>query len=148
MFAVGLLLTSLLVLGPLEVGAVTLDLSALVYSAALVVIGAQAVTFALFTKVYAVAKGFLPPDDRIDRLGARFRLERGLLLGVGVLIAGAVIAVWSFWRWRNEGWGNLDPTDQLRIVVPAALGLILGSWTVLASFFLSILGMDKQVELG
>jgi hypothetical protein len=145
---VGLILTAALVAGPLEVGSVTLDLSALVYSAALVIIGTQAVTFALFTKIYAVSKGFLPPDDRIDRLGARFRLERGLLLGFLVFLAGLVAAVLSFWRWREQGWGDLDPGEQLRIVVPAALGLMLGTWTVLASFFLSILGMDREVDLG
>jgi glycosyltransferase involved in cell wall biosynthesis len=147
-FLVGLILTAALVAGPLEVGSVTLDLSALVYSAALVIIGTQAVTFALFTKIYAVSKGFLPPDDRIDRLGARFRLERGLLLGFLVFLAGLVAAVLSFWRWREQGWGDLDPGEQLRIVVPAALGLMLGTWTVLASFFLSILGMDREVDLG
>lgn len=145
---VGLVLTAVLVVSPVELGGVTLDLSALVYAAALTVIGAQAVTFALFTKIYAVSKGLLPRDDRIDRLGGKFRLERGLLIGFLVLLAGLIAAVLSFWRWREQGWGDLDPAEQLRIVIPAALGLILGSWAVLASFFLSILGMDKRVDLG
>lgn len=148
MFVVGLIVTAALVVGPVELGGVTLDLSALVYAAALMIIGTQAITFALFTKIYAVAKGFLPQDDRIDRLGGRFRLERGLLLGFLVFLAGLIAALLSFWRWREQGWGDLDPAEQLRIVIPAALGLILGFWTVLASFFLSILGMDKKVDLG
>jgi glycosyltransferase involved in cell wall biosynthesis len=148
MLAVGLVVTAALVVGPAELGGVTLDLSALVYAAALTVIGTQAITFALFTKIYAVSKGFLPPDDRLDRLGARFRLERGLFLGFLVFVAGMIAAVLSFWRWREQGWGDLDPGEQLRIVVPASLGLILGSWAVFASFFLSILGMDKKVDLG
>jgi hypothetical protein len=143
-----LIVTAVLVVGPVELGGVTLDLSALVYAAALTVIGTQSITFALFTKIYAVSKGFLPPDDRIDRLGARFRLERGLLLGFLVFLAGLIAAVLSFWRWREQGWGDLDPGEQLRIVIPASLGLVLGWWAVLASFFLSILGMDKKVDLG
>ncbi|MEX0826766.1 MAG: glycosyltransferase family 2 protein [Acidimicrobiia bacterium] len=148
MLAVGLILTTVLVVGPVELGGVTLDLSALVYAAALTIIGTQSITFALFTKIYAVSKGFLPADDRIDRLGARFRLERGLLLGFLVFLAGLIAAVLSFWRWREQGWGDLDPGEQLRIVIPASLGLVLGWWAVLASFFLSILGMDKKVDLG
>jgi glycosyltransferase involved in cell wall biosynthesis len=148
MLGVGLIVTAVLVVGPVELGGVTLDLSALVYAAALTVIGTQSITFALFTKIYAVSKGFLPPDDRIDRLGARFRLERGLLLGFLVFLAGLIAAVLSFWRWREQGWGDLDPGEQLRIVIPASLGLVLGWWAVLASFFLSILGMDKKVDLG
>ena len=142
----GLAATAILVVGPVSIGAVTFDVSALVYSAAAAIIGFQAITFALFTKIYAVSKGFLPSDDRIDRLGERFRLERGLALGALLLLVGIGAAAWSLWRWRTVGWGDLQAGDQLRVVVPAALGLILGSSTVLASFFLSILGMDKNID--
>jgi hypothetical protein len=147
LFVVGLGLTAALVVGPISLGSRTFDLSALVYAAAMTVVGFQAVTFALFTKIYAVSKGFLPPDNRVDRLGGRFKLERGLLLGFLVLLAGAVCALASLWRWRDQGWGELDPGEQLRVVVPAALGLILGSSILFASFFLSILGMDKSIDM-
>jgi len=33
------------------------------------------------------------------------------------------------------------------VVIPAALGLVLGASTMLASFFLSILGMDRRIDL-
>ena len=147
LFFAGLVLCAALVVGPIEIGELELDVSALVYSAAMTIVGFQAVTFALFTKIYAIAKGFLPPDDRIDRLGGRFRLERGLLVGVLVFAVGGVTALASLLRWRAEGWGDLDPGEQLRVVVPAALGLVLGSSMVLGSFFLSILGMDKKIDL-
>ncbi len=147
LFVAGLLLTCVLLPGPLHLGTVTFDVAALVYSAAATIVGFQAVSFALFTKIYAVSKGFLPPDDRIDRLGTRFRLERGLLVGVAILLAGAVGVGVSLWRWRDEGFGDLDPGDQLRVVVPAALALVIGSSTILGSFFLSILGMDKKIDL-
>lgn len=142
----GLAATAALVVGPVSIGGVTFDVSALVYASAAAIVGFQAITFALFTKIYAVSKGFLPPDDRIDRIGEQFRLERGLLLGVLLLVIGIAAAVWSLWRWRSVGWGDLQAGEQLRVVVPAALGLILGSSTVLASFFLSILGMDKNID--
>lgn len=147
LFIVGLGLTAALVVDPLTIGTYHLDLSALVYSAGMTIVGFQAVTFALFTKVYAVAKGFLPADDRIDRLGGRFKLERGLWLGFAMFLAGIFTTIVSFIRWRNAGWVNLDPSDQLRVVVPAMLGLVLGTSTILSSFFLSILGMDKQIDL-
>jgi len=147
LLVLGLLATAALIVDPVRIGSVTFDVSALVYAAAATVIGFQAITFGLFTKVYAVAKGFLPADDRIDRLGGRFKLERGLLVGFVLLILGMVAALASLWRWRNVGWGELDASEQIRVVVPAMLGLILGSSTVLASFFLSILGMDKSIDL-
>jgi len=147
MFVLGLLCTAVLVVGSVTIGSATFDLSALVYAMALTIVGHQAVTFALFTKIYAVTKGFLPPDDRLDRFGGRFQLERGLLTGLLIFVVGLGCAVASFLRWRDHGFGELDPGQQLRVVVPAALGLILGVSTVLGSFFLSILGMDKRIDL-
>jgi hypothetical protein len=147
LFAVGLGLTALLVVTPVRLGNAELDVSALVYAAAMTIVGFQGVSFALFTKIYAVSKGVLPPDDRIDRLGARFRLERGLFIGLLTFVLGLLAAGWSLWRWRQEGFGDLDPARQLRVVIPAALGLVVGSSMVLASFFLSILGMDKKIDL-
>ena len=147
MFVVGLVMTTTLVITDVTIGSATLSLGALVYSMALTIIGHQAVSFALFTKIYAVSKGFLPPDDRIDRLGGRFELERGLLVGLVIFLVGLGAALVSFLRWRDQGFGELDPAQQLRVVVPAALGLILGTSTMLGSFFLSILGMDKRIDL-
>ena len=143
----GLASTLALTAGDLTVSSVTLSVNTLVYAAATTIIGFQAVTFALFTKIYAVAKGFLPVDSRLDRLAGRFRLERGLGAGITVLLVGVVIGVVSLLRWRNQGFGELDTARQLRVVIPAALGLILGTSTVLASFFLSILGMDKTIPM-
>lgn len=148
LFIGGMALTVALVITPIRVGGVTLDVAALVYAAAMPIIGALALGFALFTKVYATSSGFLPRDERIDRLGRRFGLEKGLLVGFVFVVVGLGAAFLSFWRWREEGWGDLDPIRQLRIVVPAALGLILGVWTILSSFFLSILGMDQRVDIG
>ena len=147
MFAAGLALTTALVITDVQIGEATFSLGALVYAMALTIIGHQAVMFALFTKIYAVAKGFLPPDNRIDRLGGKFQLERGLLVGLLVFLVGLAAALVSLLRWRDQGFGELDPGQQLRVVVPAALGLILGFSTVLGSFFLSILGMDKRIDL-
>jgi len=91
--------------------------------------------------------GFLPASDRLDRLGGRFRLERGLLFGLVVFLAGLAAAAISLVRWHAKKFGPLDADAQLRVVVPATLGLVLGSWIVLSSFFLSILGLDKEIRL-
>lgn len=147
LFGAGLATTAALTAGDVSVGSVTLSVSTLVYAAAATIIGFQAVTFALFTKIYAVAKGFLPADSRLDRLAGRFRLERGLGAGIVVLMIGLITGLVSLVRWRDQGFGELETAHQLRIVIPAALGLILGTSTVLASFFLSILGMDKTISM-
>lgn len=104
----GLVATLVLTAGDLTIGTVTLSVNTLVYAAAATIIGFQAVTFALFTKIYAVAKGFLPADSRLDRLAGRFRLERGLGAGIAVLLVGLVVGVVSLLRWRDQGFGELE----------------------------------------
>ena len=148
LFIVGLALSSAIVaVGEIGIGDVRLSTGTLIYSAALMLIGYHAVVFALFTKIFAISRGFLPSDSRIDRFGGRFKLERGLLLGLAVFVLGLALALASFLRWKSTGLSALDPERQVRIVVPAALGMILGASTILSSFFISILGMDKDIDL-
>ena len=70
-----------------------------------------------------------------------FSLERGLVAGAVVMVAGIVIAIVSVLRWSEASFGQLDPTNQLRVVVPAMLGLVHGSSLILGSFALSVLGI-------
>lgn len=147
-FVLGLAITLALLPGPIDVGGFGFDTGTMVYGAGMVILGHQAVTFAVFTKVYAVTHGLLPADARIHRFAQRFRLERGLAAGALVFLVGVVAAVASVSRWGSAGWSDLDASEQIRFVVPALLGLVIGSSTILASFFLSILGMDHQIDLG
>lgn len=144
-FIGGLFLTAVLLAGPVSIGPFGLDVSALVYASGAAICGFQAVSFALFAKILAISRGLLPPDDRINRLAGQFRLERGLVVGGLVLTLGLGTAVVSFLQWGDAGWSGLDPGEQLRLVVPAMLGIVLGSSIVLTSFYLSILGMDADI---
>jgi len=99
--------------------------------------------FAVFTKVFAMQRGFHPSNPSYDSMFRYVKLETGLALGalMAVLgIAGTVVAVLS---WGAVGFGALDPRLTMREIIPAAVLLTLGVQTIFASFFLSILGMDE-----
>lgn len=158
--AIGSLVTAALVVTPIDLGFVHLGEGALVATSVLTVIGYQAVLFACLTKVHAAAEGLLPPGLRFERVFRYVKLETGLLAGFALFVTGAVFAMVSYFAWRNAGWGQLETGATVRTVVPAALGLVLGSQTVLSSFFLSILGLrgvdtarpeslegDKEIEV-
>ena len=61
--------------GPVFVGNVGFDVQTLLYAALAIVLGFQAVSFAVFTKTFAIAEGLLPEDLRASKL---FRLVLGL----------------------------------------------------------------------
>jgi hypothetical protein len=140
----GMLATTVLLIGPVRIGSVTFDVGTLLYAVGAVVVGAQAVSFALLTKVYAIEEGFLPRDSRLDRVIDRVGLEKGLLVGAVLFLLGLVAAVLSFTVWNSRGFGELDAAESVRIVVPAVLGFILGAQVWLNSFFLSILGLGRR----
>ena len=142
LFAVGVLLSGLLVIGPLRVGGVTLDIHTLLVAGFLALLGYQLVLFAVFTKIFAIRMGFHPPHPALQRLFQYVTLEVGLVAGGVMVIAGVVGLILAVASWRAVGFGSLDPSLTMREVIPAVLLLAIGTQTVFASFFISILSID------
>jgi glycosyltransferase involved in cell wall biosynthesis len=144
LLAVGFLLSALLIPGPLKVLGVRLDIHTLLVAGFLCLLGYQLVLFAVFTKVFAIREGFHPPHPMLQRVSRYITLEVGLLVGALMSLAGVVALVAAVISWQAVGFGNLDPLLTMREVIPAVVLLALGTQTVFASFFLSILGIDSE----
>ena len=140
--AVGLLLSALLIPGPLGVGGIRLDIHTLLVAGFLCLLGYQLVLFAVFTKIFAIREGFHPPHPTLERLFNHVTLEVGLAAGALMALGGGIALVAAVISWQAVGFGNLDPSLTMREVIPAVVLLALGTQTVFASFFISILSID------
>jgi glycosyltransferase involved in cell wall biosynthesis len=140
----GLITTLWLLPGPRTIGSVTFDVHTLLYAAIMIIVGFQAVNFAVFTKIFAIAEGLLPVDPRLNRLFRIVNLELGLAVGGGLVIMGVVGSIYAFVHWSVRSFGSLDPVKTLRVIIPASLALALGCQTILSSFFLSVLGLGRR----
>jgi len=140
----GLLAMVWILPGPRTIGDVTFDVNTLLYAAAAVFIGFQSMLFAVFTKIYGVNEGLLPPNARLDALFRHVTLETGILTGAALIVVGLATSLWAVSDWRLASFGRLDPQRSLRIAVPAVLALTLGCQIVLSSFFLSVLGLRRR----
>ncbi len=140
----GALATLVLLVTPVTIGSATFDVGTLGYAAAALLIGSQAIAFWLLTKVYAIEEGFLPPDPRLTRVLQRFTLEVGLVVGGLLFLVGLVAAVVSVVRWGAADLGALDYGQQVRTVILAMVGFVLGAQVVLNSLFVSILGLRRS----
>jgi len=139
------LITGLWILpGPKVLGGVTFDVHTLLYSAAAVLIGFQSIIFALFTKIFAITEGLLPEDPRLKSIFRVLTLEKGLAVGALVTLAGLALSIFTIIYWGARSFGPLDYTKTMRMVIPAATMLSLGSQIILSSFFLSILGLTHK----
>jgi Glycosyl transferase family 2 len=139
----GLIIGAAVAFGPVRIGSVTFDVDTLVAASAMVVIGFQAVLFWLFTQVYAGAEGFLPEEPKVQRLLEKLSLERGLLIGAAIGVAGLVGLIFSLTYWHANKFGQLNYEHALRLMVPSATALVLSCQLVLGTFFLSILGIKQ-----
>jgi glycosyltransferase involved in cell wall biosynthesis len=141
---VGAVLGLWLLPGPRTVGSITFDVHTLVYAAAFVLLGFQAIAFAVFTKLFAISEGLLPPDPALDKAFRYINLEVGILVGAALQLLGLAGSLYAIAEWDASHFGRLDYPHTMRVVIPSALALILGAQTVFSSFFLSVLGLRRR----
>lgn len=122
--------------GPIAIWGLTLDYHFMFVASALAMLGLQLVVMGLAAKTYARAELAVLGDRWLGFLDRWFTLERGMVLGLAVLAAGAGIAITITLQWLASGRG------ELFAVRPALVGLtflVTGAQLVFGSFFISIL---------
>lgn len=146
MFAVGLVGMVALLPGPLHLVGITLNIHSLLYASLLLVIGYQTVLFWMFCGTLNLHAGILPPDPLFLRVHHAVTLERGLLLALVFLVAGVGLGVAATLGWGATGFGNLQPSQSMRLVIPSATALLLATSTAFTAFFLSFLRLLDRFE--
>ena len=125
---------------PRHVAGVTLDIHTLFYAALAVVVGFHSMLFWVFTKVYGMREGIVPPDPRFNAVMRLVTLEVGLIAGGLLLLFGLGARHLCAERLGQRGVrraragardaaghpvGNRDPAgvpDRLRGVLPQRAG--------------------------
>jgi glycosyltransferase involved in cell wall biosynthesis len=140
----GLLLLLWLLPGPRAIGSVTLDVHTMLYASAAIAVGFQAVLFAVLSKVFAMTTGLAPWTPRLRNVFQRVTLETGLAAGAGLLLAGLALLASVFVIWARGSFGPLEPQQTLRWAIPGATATALGIQIIMASFFLSMMGLARK----
>ncbi|HEX4044525.1 MAG TPA: glycosyltransferase family 2 protein, partial [Gammaproteobacteria bacterium] len=76
-----------------------------------------------------------------------FTLERGLIVGLLLIIIGSIGACSIFWYWQQHAFGPLIPSQIMRILIPSLTFFILGVQCVFSSFFMRVLTLYRTVEV-
>ncbi len=137
----GLAALSVLALGQMIFGKVVLDVGSMMGASMFMLIGVQLLSFAVFTRVFAVGEGLLPPNPKLQRILEAFTLEWGVFLGILMSVIGLSVFGYAFWDWQKAGFQGLSYGDNLRRIIPASTLIVLGVQLVFGSFFLGVLGM-------
>ncbi len=126
--------------GPLPVGGIVLDVHTLLYAAAAILCGFQAVAFAVISKVFVHEAGLAPggPGAKSQPPFAGFTLERGIVGAVALAALGLGLSIEAVLQWQQVSFGELSPSRILRWVVPGVTCLILSLQLALAGFFVDM----------
>ena len=139
LFCVGLIAQAAILLGPVALGRVVLDIHTMLFAGGAMVIGLQMIIFSVLVKTAAATHGVLPSGSNFRRFVSGFSLERGIVLGVIVALAGFILAAYSLWIWVRTGFSALEPRDVMRIAIPSLTLSVIGIELVLSAFVLSFL---------
>ena len=130
--------------GPLVVGGLRFDVDTLLFAGGAVILGFQAVVFAVFARIYGMTQGFLPEDPQLRGLFRFVTLEVGVAVGVALLAGGVAGSAYALVYWGDHSFGSLDYSVALRVVVPSVVLIVIGAQTIFSSFFLSFLGLRDR----
>ena len=109
----GIILAGVLSVQNLDIGGISLNVGTLMMACMAVIVGFQLVAFAFFTKVFAIAEGLLPDDPKFSRVFKFFNLEKGILFGLAVLLAGIILFLRAVWIWRLHNYGDCSTTNRI-----------------------------------
>ena len=140
---IGLIPLVLLGFGPLVIGGLHFDIHYMELGSLLTILGFQIMTTGLFAKAYSHAARLYAPDRTLGVLMRFFNLERGLVVGAVLFLAGFAIDASILARWLKSGMGSLD---AVRPAIQASTLMIVGAQTVFSSFFLSMLALPRKGE--
>jgi hypothetical protein len=132
-----------LVLAGVAIAGRQLNVHTEIAGAALVTVGVDVIALGLVARTYGVY--FMRQHDPfVEWLQGRVRLEHGLALGGGLVLAGAVSSAVVVGRWLAGGAGHLG---QGKLAVVLATTTITGVQVFFASFLLWIIGLRRPRDL-
>lgn len=131
-----------LVLGPVSVFGMRFGIHWMLASSLLAILGFQLINWGFCARVFSLSSQIDRTPDRLVRFFLQiFRLESGVLIGIGALMLGLLTYVVILVIWIQYG---LDVLQSMRFGILALTFSIVGAQTVFASFFISMMVIKRK----
>jgi hypothetical protein len=130
--------------GPVIIDGVGFDIHTMLYAAGAIILGLQLVLFSLLARTVGVLKKVLPMSPPLARFLRIFTLERGILLGVALGMAGLALAIYSVGSWAHARLAALDPATMMRVAIPSVTLMLAGAEIIFASFLLGFIDVRAK----
>jgi glycosyltransferase involved in cell wall biosynthesis len=135
---VGIISTCLISAGSVKIGHITLDIHTLLYAGVSIILGFSLLLFNIFSKIFAFEHGYLPKNNT----GSFYRnlsSEKVMFFGVILFLLGIFVSIAAVAFWQIANFGELDPSEVMRLTIPATVFMVIGIEGIFAGFFVGIL---------
>lgn len=140
----GSVLFLLVLFKPISLFGIVLDVHTLLVSSILMILGLQIVLLGIFTEIYISRFKLLPIGIKQSSILDKYNLEIGLIVGMIFTIIGFSIFGITVYYWLQRGFGPLDYSKVMRLLIPSVFFIQLGTQIVFNSFFLGSLLLPKK----
>jgi glycosyltransferase involved in cell wall biosynthesis len=142
LLVIGLFFGALVLRGPVRISpTLELDLNTFLAAAMSIILGLQAVSFALIGRRFASRYGFIPKSETFDRLLESLTLERLLTVAVVLVLVGLAALVWALVAWATTGFGELQGAAVSRFMIVAMTTLVAGLQLAMSAFMSSMINI-------
>ncbi|MBI9064490.1 MAG: glycosyltransferase family 2 protein [Marinilabiliaceae bacterium] len=135
-----LILGGLLTIHPISVFNLQLDIHTLLYVMVAALMGTQLLF--LYTIVRRYAFQHIIPS--LPKASPTVTLEKSLIVGITLLLVGLMTSFYTFSEWVRSDFGNLNPVEFMRYVIPSVFSICVGFQTIVSSFVVALINDQKN----
>jgi glycosyltransferase involved in cell wall biosynthesis len=150
LLGIGLFISTLLIRGPVRVSpTLELDVNTFLFAAMCIILGLQAVSFAVIGRRFASRYGFIPKSEAFDTVLESLTLERVLAAAVVLVLIGLVAIAWAVVAWATAGFGPLDSSSVPRFMIVAMTTIVAGIQLAMSAFMASMIDIplnERRVQ--
>ena len=139
---IGLTLAGILLRGPVQLlPGITFDIHTFLLASMFIIVGLQAISFAIIGRRFASRYGFIPRSERFDRILEGLTLERVILFALILIVAGLACLLWGLEQWADRNFGPLNTSRTLRLMIIAMTSLVAGLQMMMSGFMSSMINI-------
>jgi hypothetical protein len=144
LFGLGVAGVVVLLLGPVRIGAVSIDVHTFLVACVCILLGLQSITFAAISRRYATSHGLIPPSPRYASILEALTLERLLIAALLVGVLGLIGVAWCLSVWASGGFGPIRGVFLLRVLMLSLTAVAAAVQLVFSAFLASIVAIPLQ----
>lgn len=138
------ILGSLMAFFDVNIAGIAFGAHTLLVSVLALLVATQLVSCAVLAKTFACGEGLLPRDMRLEKLARIFSLERCLSASVACILGGLAVVGWQAFQWAGSGFGPLEYSATMKLMIPAVGAIAFGVQVMAVSFLLSVLRLARR----